>query len=147
MGTLPQNNESYLQMAALQEKLRKTTDCYKANAIEETLNRLLESITNGQKLTNKQINNMQRDGFRKSHKRKALLDKYYRPSSSESVAENRVAILQISRKVGPANFSVVVDNAMGFTFKEISERPNMASVSALKTRASRCRGDIALLAA
>lgn len=146
MGNSP-TEKTWQQISLLQEKLRKTSNCYDAYALEETLNRLLEKLANGETLTEIQIRNMQRDRWRKEHKRRAIVSDLSKTTASENVIDGNLLLFEIERRLTPQNRRLILQKASGYSYAEMAESSNGSNPTAIKKRVSRIREQLLTLAA
>lgn len=147
MGNYPWNKKTRQQYIGLQESLSKTTNCYRARAIEETLNSFVEKISKGETLTDNQIKNMLHDRWRKGRNRELLIAKQKPAESCESGVEAIITISQLSRNFPKRDFKLIIGKAQGYTVKELAVSSNGLSEEAIKKRISRARNKIVRMAA
>lgn len=139
--------KTWQQISLLQEKLSKTSNCYDAYAIEETLNGLLEELAKGETLTEKQIRNMQRDRWRKEHKRRAIISNLSKTIKSDAVTDSNLLLFELKRRLTPQNRRLILQKACGYSYAEMAESSNGSNPAGIKKRVSRIREQLVPLAA
>lgn len=145
MDTDPWKDYAFLQVTKLQNDLRNTTNCHKANAIDQTLGCLVEKIAAGEQLTDKQVQNMQRDRWRKERKREVILKKIDITEAYDSSSDELIMISDISRVLPKTDFKLVIRKAAGYTNFELSAQFPSLSSAAIKKRIYRSYEKIAHL--
>ena len=138
---------TWQQISVLQDKLSKTSNCYDAYALEETLNGLLDKIAKGETLTEKQIRNMQRDRWRKEHKRRATVKDISKTTICDEVFDDNLLIFELQRRLSPQNKRLILQKACGYSYAEMAELSNGSNPTAIKKRVSRIREQLMPLAA
>jgi len=139
--------KTWQQVNLLQEKISKTSNCYDAYALEETLNRLLDKLAKGETLTEKQIRNMQRDRWRKEHKRRAIVADLGKTRKCDEVTDGNLLIFELERRLSPQNKRLILQKACGYSYSEMAKLSNGSNPSAIKKRVSRIREQLMPLAA
>ena len=134
----------WLEYLRLQEMLNRTTDTLRVEGIESAMTAVLEKLKSGVSCTPKQVENLVGNRTARERRRRAIV---YRgredivQRQAAGGADNRLMLRRCAKICGLRDFTLLVKNAQGYTFRELAAVRGVAQ-NALKIRAYRARRNL-----
>ena len=135
----------WLEYLRLQEMLNRTTDTLRVEGIESAMTTALEKLKSGVSCTPKQVKNLVGNRIAKERRRRAILYRGREGLMPRQVAgggaDNRLMLRRCAKICGLRDFTLLVKNAQGYTFRELAAAGRVTQ-STLKIRAHRARRNL-----
>lgn len=142
------NDNEWAQYARLQRMLRKSSNAIPATAIEAAMDTVLESIANGETLTDKQVDTLIANRGHRERKRKvieATLPIGEEEVGGEDVIASSLFLERLRRECTSDEYMLLIRVGAGFTYRELAITYS-APAGTVKARVHRLRARWSALA-